>query len=61
MKRYGSMLLAAAVISMALGAFAPRMSVVSDLCQSLSPDSWLYALLGCGKDSAGGGGSGAGL
>jgi hypothetical protein len=34
--------------------------VVPSTCANLDPDGWLYWLLGCGKDSAGGGGSGAG-
>lgn len=39
---------------------AHGLDVMSDACASLDPDGWLYWLMGCGKDSAGGGGSGAG-
>jgi hypothetical protein len=33
--------------------------VVADVCNQLDPDGWLYWLYRCGKESAGGGGSGA--
>lgn len=33
---------------------------IPDVCNSLDPDGWMYRVLGCGKETAGGGGSGAG-
>ena len=36
-------------------------SIIPSICDGLTPDSWLYEVLGCGKDAGGGGGSGAGL
>ncbi len=36
------------------------MDIPFNLCATLDPDGWLYWALGCGKDSSGGGGSGAG-
>lgn len=60
MKRFVVALGLALGLAAAAHAVGPTASVVTDVCAALDSDSWLYALLGCGKDAAGGGSGGAG-
>jgi hypothetical protein len=61
MRRLRSALWMALLVALVLATTAQVMDiVVPSTCANLDPDGWLYWLLGCGKDSAGGGSGGAG-
>lgn len=49
-----------ALVLAGIGVHYSPLSIPFDLCATLDPDGWLYKALGCGGDSSGGGGSGAG-